>query len=327
MTPPCTARRVLDRSPHWRSAALPAAVARLWRRPPHRLRLSVRSDPAAVPGTQPRRARPQSADRLCRPGFARQRGLHGGRRLRRLQRQPPRSRAALARRASSLAGLVAAAIGLLFGLPSLRLRGFYLAVSTLAAQFFVQWALTKFSWFSNDTPSGRHRRAAAAIARPRLRRRRSGAIFRRSPIVTMLTFARLAASSASQTGRNFIAIRDNETRRRGHRHSGAEDQASGLRHLLLHHRRRRRALGLRLSAAPSSRHGFDLDRSFQILFIIIIGGLGLIRGAFFGAALIVVFPLALSRARRLPARRCCRLRACSNMSQRIVLGAPHHPAS
>src|SRR3954452_3996268 len=53
-----------------------------------------------------------------------------------------------------LAGLAAAAIGLLFGLPSLRLRGFYLAVSTLAAQFFVQWALTKFSWFSNDNPSG-----------------------------------------------------------------------------------------------------------------------------------------------------------------------------
>src|SRR5437763_17046977 len=53
-----------------------------------------------------------------------------------------------------LAGLAAAAIGLVFGLPSLRLRGFYLAVSTLAAQFFVQWALTKFSWFSNDNPAG-----------------------------------------------------------------------------------------------------------------------------------------------------------------------------
>ena len=34
-------------------------------------------------------------------------------------------------------------------------------------------------------------------------------------------------------------------------------------------------------------HGFDLDRSFQILFIIIIGGLGTIGGAFLGAAFIV----------------------------------------
>ena len=50
--------------------------------------------------------------------------------------------------------LTAAAVGLVFGLPSLRLRGFYLAVSTLAAQFFVEWALTKFSWFSNYNPSG-----------------------------------------------------------------------------------------------------------------------------------------------------------------------------
>ena len=54
----------------------------------------------------------------------------------------------------ALAGLSAAAIGIAFGLPSLRLRGFYLAVSTLAAQFFVQWALTKFGWFSNNNPSG-----------------------------------------------------------------------------------------------------------------------------------------------------------------------------
>jgi branched-chain amino acid transport system permease protein len=42
--------------------------------------------------------------------------------------------------------------------------------------------------------------------------------------------------------------------------------------------------------------GFDLDRSFQILFVIIIGGLASIRGAFLGAAFIVVLPLLLSRA-------------------------------
>src|SRR5579872_1445982 len=53
-----------------------------------------------------------------------------------------------------LAGLTASALGIIFGLPSLRLRGFYLAVSTLAAQFFVEWALTKLGWFSNGSPSG-----------------------------------------------------------------------------------------------------------------------------------------------------------------------------
>src|SRR3989441_6674918 len=53
-----------------------------------------------------------------------------------------------------LAGLCAAAVGIVFGLPSLRLKGFYLAVATLACQFFVLWALQKFGWFSDYSTSG-----------------------------------------------------------------------------------------------------------------------------------------------------------------------------
>jgi branched-chain amino acid transport system permease protein len=53
-----------------------------------------------------------------------------------------------------LAGASAAVVGVAFGLPSLRIKGFYLAVATLAAQFFVVWALTKFPWFSNNSSSG-----------------------------------------------------------------------------------------------------------------------------------------------------------------------------
>src|SRR5207244_8941589 len=56
--------------------------------------------------------------------------------------------------AFALAGCCAAAVGIVFGLPSLRIKGFYLAVATLAAQFFVVWALVKFPWFSNDSSSG-----------------------------------------------------------------------------------------------------------------------------------------------------------------------------
>jgi ABC-type branched-subunit amino acid transport system permease subunit len=108
-----------------------------------------------------------------------------------------------------LAGGVAAAIGIVFGLPSLRLRGFYLAVSTLAAQFFVQWALTKFGWFSNDNPSGVIDAPALSI---------SGVPFEGSIgryyfaliIVSVLTFLAWRIAT-SQTGRNFIAVRDNET--------------------------------------------------------------------------------------------------------------------
>src|SRR5262252_4295859 len=53
-----------------------------------------------------------------------------------------------------LSGFVAAAVGLLFGIPSLRIKGFYLAVATLAAQFFLIWLFNRVAWFSNYAPSG-----------------------------------------------------------------------------------------------------------------------------------------------------------------------------
>jgi branched-chain amino acid transport system permease protein len=53
-----------------------------------------------------------------------------------------------------LGGIMAAGVGVLFGLPSLRIRGFYLAASTLATQFFVVWCLTKVGWFTNYSSSG-----------------------------------------------------------------------------------------------------------------------------------------------------------------------------
>jgi branched-chain amino acid transport system permease protein len=52
------------------------------------------------------------------------------------------------------AGLMAALVGVVFGLPSLRIKGFYLAVATLAAQFFVIWLFNKVAWFVNYAPSG-----------------------------------------------------------------------------------------------------------------------------------------------------------------------------
>ena len=54
----------------------------------------------------------------------------------------------------ALAGLCAAAVGIVFGLPSLRIKGFYLAVATLACQFFVLWALQRIGWFTNNSASG-----------------------------------------------------------------------------------------------------------------------------------------------------------------------------
>jgi ABC-type branched-subunit amino acid transport system permease subunit len=53
-----------------------------------------------------------------------------------------------------LGGLCATAVGVVFGIPSLRIKGLYLAVATLAAQFFVDWAFLRIKWFTNDSASG-----------------------------------------------------------------------------------------------------------------------------------------------------------------------------
>src|SRR3546814_3104193 len=53
-----------------------------------------------------------------------------------------------------LSGLIAAVVGIVFGLTSLRVRGLYLMVATLASQFFIIWALNKLEWFTNYDPAG-----------------------------------------------------------------------------------------------------------------------------------------------------------------------------
>ncbi|MDV4159090.1 MULTISPECIES: branched-chain amino acid ABC transporter permease [Rhizobium] len=215
-----------------------------------------------------------------------------------------------------LAGLAAASIGLVFGLPSLRLKGFYLAVSTLAAQFFVQWALTKFSWFSNESASG-------VIDAPQLSV--SGFVFD-GPIgryyfaLTVVAVLTLLAYRLvnSQTGRNFIAVRDNETAARiiGVPVLKTKLLAFAISSFIIGIAGVLWAFAYLRTVEPA---GFNLDRSFQVLFIVIIGGLASIRGAFFGAALIVVFPLVLSRLGSFLLGDIFNS-GVLDMSQRIVLG-------
>jgi branched-chain amino acid transport system permease protein len=216
-----------------------------------------------------------------------------------------------------LGGLTATIVGVIFGLPSLRLRGFYLAVSTLAAQFFVQWALTKFGWFSNHNASGVIDAPALAvagwIADTPLRRY----LFALS-IVSVLT-ALVWRLVHTPTGHHFIAIRDHELAAR----------VTGVPVL------RTKLLAFAISSfvvgvagvlwgfvylRTVEPAGFNLDRSFQILFIIIIGGLATLRGAFLGAALIVVFPLLLSRLGTLLLGDWFDS-GVLDLSQRIVIGA------
>ncbi|ANL67889.1 high-affinity branched-chain amino acid ABC transporter permease protein (plasmid) [Rhizobium phaseoli] len=216
-----------------------------------------------------------------------------------------------------LAGLSAAVIGIVFGLPSLRLKGFYLAVSTLAAQFFVQWALTKFSWFSNDSASGVIDAPALTLAGLEFTGPVGRYLFSLT-VVVMLTFLAHRLTT-SQTGRNFIAVRDNETAARiiGVPVLKTKLLAFAISSFIIAVAGALWAFAYLRTVEPA---GFNLDRSFQILFIIIIGGLASTRGAFLGAALIVVFPLLLSRLGSFLLGDLFDS-GVLDMSQRIVLGA------
>lgn len=190
-----------------------------------------------------------------------------------------------------LGGFTAGIVGLFFGLPSLRIKGFYLIVSTLAAQFFVLWVLTNFPWFSNNSSSG-------VITAPPLTivgydfSTPVGRYLLTLSIVVVLGF--LAKTIVSgELGRKWMAVRDMDT-------AAAVIGISIPKTKLLAFAISSFYLGIAGSLwaftylGTVEPHGFDLTRSFQILFIIIIGGMGSILGNFLGAAFIVFLPILLS---------------------------------
>ena len=149
-----------------------------------------------------------------------------------------------------LAGVCAALVGIVFGLPSLRIKGFYLAVATLAAQFFVVWALTKFGWFSNYSASGVITAQKIEIL---------GYTFDQPVPKYLLTLAivavlALAAKNMvrSAIGRAWMAVRDMDVAAEVIGIPMLQHQAPRLRGQLVLLRRRRRALRVLPTSAPSS---------------------------------------------------------------------------
>ena len=189
-----------------------------------------------------------------------------------------------------LGGGTAALIGVFFGLPSLRIKGFYLIVSTLAAQFFVEWALTKFAWFSNHNASGVISAPPLLIlghdfSTPRGR-------YLLTLVVVLATTVLVRNLVRGEIGRRWMAVRDMDT-------AAAVIGIPILKTKLLAFATSSFICGLAGALwafaylGTVEPHGFDLGRSFQILFIIIIGGLGSVSGAFLGAAFIVLLPILM----------------------------------
>jgi branched-chain amino acid transport system permease protein len=192
-----------------------------------------------------------------------------------------------------LAGLCAAAVGIVFGLPSVRIKGFYLAVATLACQFFVLWAIQRWGWITNHSTSGVITAQTPVIL---------GLAFETPAMKYLLTLGivaimALAAKNLmrSETGRAFMAVRD-------------MDVAASVIGIPM---MKTKLLAFAISSFYCGVAGalyafcylgtvepeaFTLDLSFRILFMVIIGGVGSILGSFLGAAFITLFPIFLNVA-------------------------------
>jgi len=188
-------------------------------------------------------------------------------------------------------GACATAFGVLFGLPSLRIRGLYLAVATLAAQFFIDWFTNRVHWVTNDSSSG-----SVSIAQLRLFGLELDSPVRRYlfclAIVTV--FAVLAKNLArGAIGREWMATRDMDVAAEviGIRPMHAKLTAFAASSFIVGVAG---ALWGFVHLGAWEPEAFGIDRSFELLFMIIIGGLGSIAGSFFGAAFIVLLPLLLN---------------------------------
>src|SRR5512134_2692175 len=191
-----------------------------------------------------------------------------------------------------LAGGAAALVGVVFGVPSLRIKGLYLAVATLAAQFFIDWMFARVKWFTNYSSSGSVSTAPIEMFGWTIDTAADRYIF----VLSIAILMTLAAKNLvrGHIGRAWMATRDMDV----------AAEVIGI-----------RPLYAKLSAfAVSSFYAgvagalwgfihlgaweplaFNINLSLNLLFMIIIGGMGSLLGAYFGAAFIVILPILLNQ--------------------------------
>jgi branched-chain amino acid transport system permease protein len=196
-----------------------------------------------------------------------------------------------------LSGVVAALVGVLFGIPSLRIKGFYLAVATLAAQFFLIWLFNKVAWFTNYASSGTITAPTRAVFGVTVTGPTATAGTRYVVALAFVAVFALVAKNLvrGRVGRSWMAIRDRDI----------AAEIIGVRPM------RTKLLAFAISSFYCGLAGaelvflylgsaetlaFDIGLSFLVLFMVIIGGLGSVLGSFLGAAFIVLVPIFLTNA-------------------------------
>ena len=194
-----------------------------------------------------------------------------------------------------LAGGITAFVGVLFGLPSLRIKGFYLAVATLAAQFFLVWLFNRVPWFYNYSASGQINApertffgipVTGANTEP-------WAVYLFCLVVVSISALIARNLTRGAMGRRWMAIRDMDIAAEiiGVNPLTAKLSAFAISSFFV---------GLSGALFFSVYLGavevgevFGINKSFLVLFMIIIGGLGSIFGSFAGAAFLVLLPVLL----------------------------------
>lgn len=191
-------------------------------------------------------------------------------------------------------GFFSAAVGAIFGLPSLRIKGFYLAIATLAAQFFLEWCFIRIPWLYNDNVSGAIEVPQRELLGVIITGPRATAETRYYIVLALVVLMTWIASNLvhGRIGRMWMAVRDMDI----------AAELMGIRLLPT------KLLAFAVSSfycgvagalmvffwyGGSEASVFNINQSFTILFMIIIGGLGSLLGSFLGAALIYILPIIL----------------------------------
>lgn len=193
-----------------------------------------------------------------------------------------------------VSGFFSAAVGALFGLPSLRIKGFYLAVATLAAQFFLSWCFIRMPWLYNHNVSGAIEVPSRYLFGIPITGATATSTTRYIVVLTIVAGLTWLASNLvhGRIGRMWMAVRDMDL----------AAELIGIRLLPT------KLLAFAVSSFYCGVAGallvffwyggaeaavFDVNQSFQILFMVIVGGLGSLTGSYLGAALIFILPIAL----------------------------------
>jgi branched-chain amino acid transport system permease protein len=193
-----------------------------------------------------------------------------------------------------VSGMAAAALGALFGLPSLRIKGFYLAVATLAAQFFLSWCFVRAPWLYNYNVSGAIEVPTRTMLGVPVTGPNATPTTRYLVVLAIVVGMTWVASNLvrGRFGRMWMAVRD-------------MDIAAELIGIRLF---RTKLIAFAVSSfycgvagammvflwfGAAEADSFNIDLSFRVLFMVIIGGLGSLIGSFFGAALMWGLPIVL----------------------------------